>query len=317
MKPLRLAVVGAGVMGRLHARAISRRAERVGDCLLSWVVDRHAGRSQAVAEEYGGRAGESLEVLRGQVDAAVVAVPTHSHDEVTRALLEWGIDVLVEKPMSATSSEARSTLALARARDRVLAVGHVEWYNPALREAIRRAGSPRSIEVERLNPRSDRGLDIDVVSDFMLHDLDWVARVVRDELVGIEASGRAVGGDGLDEARAELVFASGCRARLRASRVHPERIRRARIEGTDATVDVDLLSASPVEACLRTNGAAVSVEPLDAEWADFIDACVRRREPDNGASVGIAAIEMVERVRRAIDSLEGSAARDHDPALGG
>jgi len=298
--PLRLAVVGAGPMGRLHARAIARRSERIGDCVLGYVVDRNLSRSESVAEEFGGQAVESLDGCWGEVDGAVVAVPTRSHGDVTRALLEHAVDVLVEKPMCATLTEAREVARLALDHGRILAVGHVEWFNATLRDAVRRAGTPRRIEVVRLNPRTDRGLDIDVVQDFMLHDLDWVGRIVRDDLVDVEASGRMVVNRQLDEAEADLLFASGIRARLRVSRVHSQRTRSVRIEGSDATVDVDLLEHPEAGAHEPTKARNDGIEPLDAEWADFLDACRSRKTPENDAAVGIAAIEMVERVRAAI-----------------
>lgn len=314
MSAIRLAVVGAGAMGRLHARAIARRAQRFGDCVLAVIVDRHVGRSERVAAEFGGFASDSLDALRDGVDAAVVAVPTHAHDEIARALLRAGLDILIEKPMSTSALEARSIEELARSQGRVLGVGHVEWYNPQLREAIRKAGAPRRIDVERLNPGIERGLDIDVVQDFMLHDLDWIARIVADELVEVSAHGRAIVNDAIDEAEAELRFAKGCRARLRASRVHSERVRSVEIEGAEATVRVDLLPAQT--AIAPAAEWAEVLEPLDAEWADFLEACRSREAPENDALVGIAAIELVERVRGAIRLQPGSAARDHDPALG-
>jgi predicted dehydrogenase len=189
---------------------------------------------------------------------------------------------------------------LALDHGRILAVGHVEWFNARLRDAVRRAGTPRRIEVVRSNPRTDRGLDIDVVQDFMLHDLDWVARIVRDDLVDVEASGRMVVNRQLDEAEADLLFASGIRVRLRVSRVDSQRTRSVRIEGSDATVDVDLLEPSEAGAHEPAKARNDGIEPLDAEWADFLDACRSRKTPENDAAVGIAAIEMVERVRTAI-----------------
>jgi len=219
--------------------------------------------------------------------------------------------------MFATLAEARDVVQLALDRERILAVGHVEWFNAQLRDAVRRAGTPRRIEVSRLNPRTDRGLDIDVVQYFMLHDLDWVARIVRDDIVGIEASGRVVVNQQLDEAEANLLFASGCRAQLRASRVHSERTRHVRIEGSEATVDVDLLEDRGYGANDQAKIRDPGVEPLDAEWADFLSACRSRKPPQNDAAVGIAAIEMVERVRAAIVHHAQGASRDDDPSLGG
>ena len=285
--------------------------------MLRCVVDRNLSRSESVAEEFGGQAVESLDGCWGEVDGAVVAVPTRSHGDVTRALLEHAVDVLVEKPMCATLTEAREVARLALDHGRILAVGHVEWFNAQLRDAVRRAGTPRRIEVSRFSPRTDRGLDIDVVQDFMLHDLDWIARIVRDDIVGIEASGRAVVNPQLDEAEANLLFASGCRAQLRASRVHSERTRHVRIEGSEATVDVDLLEDRVYAAHDEAKTGDPVVEPLDAEWADFLGACRIRTPPQNDAAVGIAAIELVERVRTAIAHHAQGASRDDDPSLGG
>lgn len=314
---MRLAVVGAGPMGRLHARAISRRAARQGDCVLARVVDRNLERGERVAAEFGGRAADTLDACLDQVDAAVVAVPTRSHGGVTRTFLERGVDVLVEKPIFATAGEAREIVQLALDRGCILSVGHVEWFNAKLRDALRRAGTPRRIEVERLNPRSDRGLDIDVVQDFMIHDLDWVSRSMRDDVVEVTARGRAVSNEALDEVVADLRFATGSCARLYASRVHSKRVRTVRIEGNEATVEVDLLAAAEIDARDRGGFRDEEIEPLDAEWADFLAACRSREAPENDGAVGVAAIEMVERVRRAVtQSAEGSGHGD-DPAVRG
>ena len=321
MTPLRLAVIGAGPMGRLHARAIGRRAARSGDCVLTSVVDRNLSRSAGVAAEFGGRAAQSLESCWDEIDAAVVAVPTRSHAAVTRRMLERGLDVLVEKPMFASVTEAEEMLGLARDRGCILGVGHVEWYNAALQDAVARAGKPIRIEAERFNSQSDRGLDIDVIQDFMLHDLDWITRIVGSEIIDIQASGRTVVNGLLDEAEADLEFASGCHARLRASRVHEKRMRRVRIEGVLSTVEIDLLeeagSRQEVGTQLRSQPGLETLEPLDAEWADFLAACRSREAPENDAAVGLRAVEQVERVRQAILRSTGESDHENDPALGG
>ncbi len=315
MIPIRLAVIGAGPMGRLHARAISRRAARFGDCVLANVVDRNLASSERLTEEFGGTALDALEACWGEVDGAVVAVPTHLHGEVARPFLERGVDVLVEKPMFSTLSEAREIVRMARTGGRILGVGHVEWFNPRLRDAVHRAGVPRRIEVVRSSPSNRRGLDIDVVQDFMLHDLDWVSRIVRDEIVEIVAWGRAVENEGLDEAEAEISFASGCRTRLRASRVDSGRERKITIEGRHATVEVDLLEEQIDDTPGHTRAREEWSEPLDAEWADFLAACRSRKAPENDGTVGLAALELVERVRRAIKYPGRGSSRDDGPHL--
>lgn len=344
MNPLRVAVVGAGAMGRLHARALARRAAGHGDCELACVLDPHPERSRAVATEFGGESVSRLETLRSGVDAAVVAVPTRAHDRVARALMGMGIDVLIEKPLSGRLEEARKTVALATELGRVLGVGHVEWHNMRIRRALEAVGEPIEIEVERFNSPLDRGLDIDVVQDFMLHDLDWVKRAVHSEITSIEASGRAIRNHRLDEAEATLRFESGCRARLRVDRLHADRVRRIRIVGRLGTRSIDLLdgtspgsasgptgaepdSTSGSTSGSRGRGAANprvrvnderrfdEAEPLDLEWADFLRACRERTAPENDGAVALAAIELVERVRAQVAASGGH--RADDPVLGG
>jgi len=292
----RVAVVGAGPMGRLHARAVARRSAAEGDCALEWVVDRHLARGLSVSSEFGGRATDGLTECLGHIDTAIVAVPTASHAEVVSVLLEAGIDVLVEKPMTGDVDRASGLVELARARGRVLGVGHVEWFNAGWRAALAQAGVPRVIEVERSSPPVERGLDIDVVQDFMLHDLDWVRRCIGNEIVRVNASGRRVCNEGLDEASAELEFEGGMIARLRASRVDSERRRVVRVEGSEGAVEVDLL----VGVDGGTGDAVVQAgrEPLDLQWADFLGACRSRLAPENAADTGVETLRLVERVRQ-------------------
>ena len=183
---MRVVVVGAGPMGRLHARAVARRAAEIGDCRLAGVLDRHTARSERVASEFGA---PPLSVGDFEAEAAIVAVPTGEHAGVAGPLLDRGIDVLVEKPMTGTAKGARSLLERARSTGRILAVGHTEWWNPVWARALDAAGKPERIRVERFHPPTDRGLDIDVVQDFMLHDLDCVRRRFDGTLTSISATG--------------------------------------------------------------------------------------------------------------------------------
>ncbi len=317
-------VVGAGAMGRLHARAIRRRATERGDCELVAVVDRHPARSRRVVDEFGGEARTSLPCGSNEADAAIVGVPASGHVDVARTLIARGLDLLVEKPLAPSAEGARELARLARTHERVLQVGHVEWYDPTWRAATARAGTVRRIEVDRLQPRADRGLDLDVVQDFMLHDLDWVSRWLGDAITHVEAAGRCVAHDRIDEAEVLLRFAAGAEARLRASRVAKERVRRIRIEGARATVEADLLtgalSARSDDDDAEDAGAdpaARQHEPLDHQWADFLHACRTRAAPENDAAAGVAAVELVERVQRAISASTGGVAHADDPALGG
>jgi predicted dehydrogenase len=314
MTTTRVGIVGAGPMGRLHARTIARLAERQADCVLSAVVDRHRGRAKAVADEFGGRASSDLEAVLSHVDAMIVCVPTSAHFPLTKLLLEGGVDVLVEKPIAGTVEDGEELSTLARARGRILQVGHVEWYNQGWRDAARLAGTPRSIDVERLNPKSHRGLDIDVVQDLMLHDLDWVTRLLGEEIVELKAQGRCVINDSLDEAEAQLRFNSGCEVRLRASRVHSARRRIVRIEGSEGRATADLLTR-------RVQGVdpegEQGLDPLEVQWAGFLESLRSRKSPETDAAVGVEALRIVDRVRRSIAEARECSDREDDSALGG
>lgn len=298
-------------MGRLHARAVARRAAAFGDVQLAWVVDRHPARAAAVAEEHGARAAEAIEAVASELDVAVVAVPTASHVEVAEGLLAAGVDLLVEKPMAPDHAAARALAERAVSAGRVLAVGHSEWFNPAIVAARDRVAEAERVEIVREAPASDRGRDLDVVQDLMLHDLDWLARVCTAELRLRSVRGRAVsdhipeqaiaagrGGDPayVDEAEVELEMSDGRTARLRASRVAKSRRRFVRVgagDGTDAaTIELEATSST-------------GREPLDLAWADFLSACEERGRPTNDAAVGVAAVEQVEAIQRRLRSAEG------------
>lgn len=307
---LRVVVVGAGPMGRLHARAVARRAARAADCRLVGIVDRHPARSERVATEFEST---SLSRVPDAADAAIVAVPTGEHARVVGRLLARGLDVLVEKPMTGTARGASALAERARQAQRVLSVGHAEWWNPVWSEVLCAAGAPRNVLVERLHPASDRGLDIDVVQDSMLHDLDWLRRTIDAPLSRLEATGSCLRHDRLDEAEARLEFGNGVSATLRASRVHAERRRRVEVEGDSRRVRGDLLTGEVVDleggASLRPAGSRGSdedpdsparFEPLDLQLADFLEACATRGKPVNDASEGVATLEWVDRVRASI-----------------
>lgn len=303
MSATRVGVVGAGVMGGLHARTIVRATERGAPARLVAVVDRHRARAERIAASLGATASDDLVAVLPTLDALVVAVPTRGHAAVAIAGLEAGLDLLIEKPLAPSVEAGRALVERARSYGRILQVGHVEWYNTAWREAAQRAGRPKRIEIERLSPPIDRGLDIDVVQDYMLHDLDWVTRWVGEDVVEIEATGRRVTSPGLDEAEALLRFRSGCTARLRASRVHSERLRRLRVDGSAGHARANLVlpvgnATEAGDGSLRSRPA--EPDPLARQWAAFLDAVQSRKAPENDGRVGIAALELVERVRSAI-----------------
>lgn len=311
MTLLRVAVIGAGPMGRLHARTVSRSAASDRDCVLAAIVDRHAVRANPLAREYGIAAVDDLRRLR-DVDVAIVAVPTAAHVEAALVLVEAGLDVLVEKPLATSVADGARLVERADALGRILQVGHVEWYNPLWRAALARAGAPRTIRVQRLQPPGERGLDIDVVQDLMLHDLDWVTRALGGEVESFRASGRGLSESGIDEAEVVLRFRSGCVVRLEASRIHGRRERRLEIEGSLGTQQVDLLVGG--DAKVSSPGA---LDPLGIQWRCFVEAAQSRKPPENDGRVGLAALRWVERVRAAIRAGETGEGGGHDSLVGG
>jgi predicted dehydrogenase len=314
VKTIRVCVVGAGPMGRLHARTVAASAARGDGCALTVVVDRHPGRAEELAAAFGATASDDLERVLSEVDAVVVAVPTQAHFELAERVLQQGLDVLVEKPLAGSVAEGEALVRLARERGCMLQVGHVEWYNRAWREAARLAGPLRRIEVERSSPTGERGLDIDVVQDYMLHDLDWVTRLVAEDVLDLEATGRCVVHESLDEAEVRFRFRSGCRVVLRASRVGSRSTREARFEGREGIFFADLLAR-------RVIGQESTFEdppdPLACQWGDFLASIRSRKSPESDGATGVAALRIVDRVRDAIEKAARSPERDDDPDLGG
>lgn len=214
MRRLRVAVIGAGRLGSIHARL----AAALPDVELVAVVDPSPAARAAVTRELGVPSLAHYSEIREPLDAAVVAAPTAMHYELCRELLQRDLHVLVEKPMTSTTAQAQSLVALANQRRRVLQVGHVERFNPAFVAAQRYCQEPCYIEAARTSSFTCRSVDIGVVFDLMIHDLDLVLSLVDSPLVSVQAAGTPVIGPHEDMAQARLTFASGCVANLTASR---------------------------------------------------------------------------------------------------
>ncbi|MBW2242672.1 MAG: Gfo/Idh/MocA family oxidoreductase [Deltaproteobacteria bacterium] len=311
---LRLAVVGVGHMGRFHAQK-AKALEEEGIELVA-VVDREIERARSVATEFGVAAFDDLSQASSGLDAVIVAVPTISHAEVVGEALHAGLDVLVEKPIAATLHEAEQLIAQARKAGRIVQVGHLEWFNAAMRKAAERIRRPLFIEAHRLGPFPDRATDVDVVRDLMIHDLDLIQRVVGDEPERIEAVGVPVITERVDIANARLTFRSGCVANVTASRVSPQPLRKIRFFQVDGYLSVDLLER---ELVLAERGAPdadgrreISLErvaidrtdALEAQLRSFRDAVKSRSVGEGAADHGLAALRSALRVIEAMPALE-------------
>ena len=227
-RPVKVGVFGTGALGRHHARILAQLpgAQLVG------VFDVRPTAAAAVAEEYGCRAFDTAEDLAARIEAAVVAAPTRVHADVGCDLLARGLHVLVEKPIASNLEEAERLTGAARRAGRVLAVGHVEYFNPAVQEllgvTIAVLQPPRYLEVQRLGVFSPRSLDVDVVLDLMIHDIQIVQALDPSPVAEVRATGIRVLSDRFDIANARIALESGCVANLTASRVSGERVRKLR-----------------------------------------------------------------------------------------
>ena len=303
---IRLAVVGVGHLGRHHARLAS---ELPGVALVG-IHDHHEGRAEEVARERGLAVLSGPEEVARRAQAVVIATPTSSHGALSRFFLERGLDVLVEKPITEEVSAATALVTLARERQRVLGVGHVERYNPAVAALLNRVPEPVFIEGHRLGLFAPRSLDVDVVLDLMIHDLQIVTDLVRRPVREIRAAGMPVVTDKVDIANARIEFEGGCVANLTASRVSSERMRKLRVFGRSMYCSVDMHERS-VEAYALEDGAGLSRivpvtvpvepgDPLERELSDFVAAVRERRDPLVSGEVGRDALILAERVREAI-----------------
>jgi predicted dehydrogenase len=242
MTRLKVAVIGCGHLGTIHARLLAART----DVELVAVVDPMHESRQRVAEAHGCRALAEPQELVGLVDAVVVAAPTCLHAAVSLPLLSQGLDLLIEKPIAADVREARQITAAADQHGRIVAVGHVERFNPAWKMAVEKCGRIVSVESARLAPFTFRSLDVGVVLDLMIHDIDLVLSLEPGNLTHVEAQGLVATGGHEDAVRARLAFSSGLIADLSASRIHPTLSRRVSLWGTQGVAAVDF-NAKTVE----------------------------------------------------------------------
>ena len=306
-RPLATAVVGTGHLGRHHVRLM---AANPGVRFLG-AFDTDAARLEAVTAEHGAAALPSLEAV-AEADAVVVATPTVTHREVAGFLLERGCHVLVEKPIAATVAEAGELVELARAGNRVLAVGHTEYHNPAVQAALGLAEDVRYLEAQRLSPFTARSVDVDVILDLMIHDLQITLAVAGDADPEIRAVGVPVLTDKVDLCHAWIEFGSGLVANLTASRVSSERVRKLRLFARNAYFSVDYAQQTVNGARLvRTaDGTEIvpmpvpieSREPLAAEHAAFLTACRGGEAPIVDGVTGTRALDAAVRIREQVDA---------------
>jgi predicted dehydrogenase len=305
---LRTAVVGVGYLGAFHAEKYAGRD----DVALVAVADTDCERAETVARRHHTEACTDYRALFGRVDCASLAVPTPLHAPIGQELLAHGIDVLVEKPLAPTVAEGRHLVEVAERHARILQVGHLERFNPAIRAVASILTQPRFIECHRLAPFVERGTDVDVILDLMIHDLDVILSVVHGEVSAVEAVGVPVLSENTDIANARLRFDNGCIANITASRVALKRERKLRLFQADTYVSVDY-GEKFVRICRRVpvNGTpTITVDEhalgegdaLADEIEHFVNAVRTRQQPLVDGRTALRALEVAELIRANLET---------------
>lgn len=315
MNKIRAAVVGVGYLGRFHAQKYAQ----LEDCELVAVVDGRQEVRDAVAAEVKTKAVSDYRELLGKVDAVSVVTPTPAHFAIADAFLESGAHVLVEKPITETPEQARSLIARAKEKERILQVGHLERFNAAILAAEPYLSTPRFVECQRLAPYKERGTDVNVVLDLMIHDIDLVQSLARSEIVSIDAIGTPVFSGEIDIANARIRFANGCVANTTASRVSLKTERKLRIFEDAAYISLDLQQKILTlirkrEGVPQPGQLPVSIEEsnleqgdaLKSEIASFLDCIRNGRQPIVSGEDGLRALETAIRITEQVHANLGA-----------
>jgi len=263
MDKVRVGIIGVGYLGTQHARILSYLEEAE----LKGVADVDFQKAVQIGNRHGVNYYQNYEEMLDEIDAAIVSTPTSEHFPISMNLLRQGKSVLVEKPITETVEQAEELVDLARRNGLILQVGHLERFNPAVEAVETLIRQPRFIEVQRLGSFSARSLDIDVVLDLMIHDLDIITAMVKDEVSVIRASGIHVLSEKIDIANARLEFKTGCVATLTASRVHQGKVRKLRIFEPTVYYSIDYIDQE------------VKVFPLDGRQTDIKTLKIQKEEP--------------------------------------
>ena len=309
MKPFRAGVIGVGHLGQHHARLYASLpgAQLVG------VFDQSVERAQLVADRHGARVFRTVDELLPHVDVVSVAVPTSGHYAVAKSCLQAGKHLLVEKPIAVTPGEAQELVELAKQRGCCLQVGHSERFNPVMALMRPHIKKPVFIECHRLSSFSERGTDVDVVLDLMIHDLDLVLSLNPGPIEEVRASGVAVLSSSIDIAHARIQFQSGGVANLTSSRVSTNKMRRLRIFQRDNYLSIDfqtrqgMICRRSAEAGERptvevTNLQGGDEEPLKLQLESFLHAACTGARPVVSGEDGAAAVAVAHQVLQAIEA---------------
>ncbi|NQT78955.1 MAG: Gfo/Idh/MocA family oxidoreductase [Candidatus Aminicenantes bacterium] len=263
MDKVRVGIIGVGYLGMQHARILSYLEEAE----LKGVADIDFKKALDIGNRHRVQYYENYENMLDEIDAAIVATPTSEHFSIAIKLLKEGKPVLVEKPITETVEQAEQLVSAAKKSKLILQVGHLERFNPAVEALENVISEPKFIEVQRLGSFSARSLDIDVVLDLMIHDLDIILALIKDEVKAIRSSGIHVLSEKIDIASARLEFKSGCVATLTASRVHQGKVRKLRIFEPTSCYSIDYIDQE------------VKIFPLNGRQTDIKSLKIEKEEP--------------------------------------
>ncbi|MDD5170138.1 MAG: Gfo/Idh/MocA family oxidoreductase [Syntrophales bacterium] len=315
METIRIGVIGLGHLGNYHLQKYAT----IPDCRIVGVADILEDRARKAAEVYNCQAFADYRQMIGSVDAVSIAVPTAGHHEVAKAFLAADVDVLLEKPITRTMEEADDLVAVADARKRILQIGLVERFNPAIIALDTVLETPLFIEAHRLHPFFERGTDVDVILDLMIHDLDIILHYVKSSVNHLDAVGVPILSDKVDIANVRLSFESGCVANITASRVTGKTMQKIRFFGIEGYHAVDygkrelvsLRKGRDAEGKVTITDNKIEViqhDPLEQEIRSFVNAVIARTIPAvsgrDGREALALALEIVGKMKTAHEGME-------------
>ena len=298
-RKIKVGVVGTGHLGNYHLQ----KYQKISDCEIAGTADIIKESSEKAAESYNCEALFDHRDLIGKVDAVSVAVPTRSHYEVTKDLLSAGIDVLLEKPICVTLKEADELISIAESKGAIFQIGFVERFNPAIAALEKVIEAPLFIESHRLHPFFERGTDVDVILDLMIHDVDIILNFVKSPLKDVEAVGVSVLSNEVDISNARITFQNGCVANITASRVTGKVLQKIRFFGLEGYHSIDygkreLVSLSRKKGAdgqieIGQNNVEVEVyDPLEKEIRAFVNSVITRETPLVSGKAGRKSLDL-------------------------
>jgi len=304
MDSIRVGIIGVGYLGMQHARIASYLEEAD----LKAVADIDFKKAFEIGNRHGVNYYKNYEDMLDEIDAGIVATPTSEHHAISMNLLRNGKHVLVEKPITESVVQAEELVALAKAQGLVLQVGHLERFNPAVEAVETIISDPRFLEVQRLGSFSARSLDVNVVLDLMIHDLDIILALIKDEVAVIRSSGIHVLSEKIDIANARLEFKSGCVATLTASRVHQGKVRKLRIFEPTSYYSIDYIDQEVKIFPLSGRQTDIKTmriqkeEPLKKELQNFCACIAQGRAGKVSGEEGLRALRLAYDVLRQIET---------------